>query len=171
MGRRGGWRPRNFVIPDEVPMWTSGLWGARRVRDYECAAVLRAELVYHQLICEGTELRPGWRAMLGWPVDGQTWSVEAETVANAVWRRGRLFLRCPACRQRATRLYVPTLGLRPRCRRCWGISYESQSRSYKATGFLAALGIALAYETTDERRRQRRRAARERYAERRSLSG
>ena len=51
------------------------------------------------------------------------------------------------------------------CRRCWGLSYESQSWSYKAPGFLAFLG-PLAHVTL-ERRKQRREAARARCAERR----
>jgi hypothetical protein len=74
---------------------------------------------------------------------------------NAVWRRGRLFFRCPACQGRVTRLYVPIAGRQPRCRRCWGLSYESQSWSYKATGMLAFLGPA-AHVTTLERRERSR---------------
>src|SRR5229473_1410253 len=59
------------------------------------------------------------------------WSLKVEVLPNPIWRRGRLFYRCPACGRRATRLYVPFSGLQPRCRRCWGLSYESQSWSYE----------------------------------------
>ena len=37
---------------------------------------------------------------------------------NAIWRLGRLFLACPACRRPATRLYVPTPAASPACRSC-----------------------------------------------------
>src|SRR5262245_13955877 len=165
-GRRGGYRLRRFVIPGRVPVWVpSGRWGPRRAR-VEQSVTLAAELVYHQMFCEGSTFGPGARAFLSWKPDSVTeWPLETEIVANAVWRRGRLFFRCPACRQRATPLYVPVAGLQPRCRRCWGLSYESQSWSYKATGFLAALG-PVAYITTSMRREERRKTARARYAAR-----
>jgi hypothetical protein len=168
MARRGGRRPRQ--VPSDVPVSSSGRWGRRRARVGQCAAILAAELVYDKLVREGATLAPGWRAVLAWKPDGSgaSWDVGAEVLANAVWRRGRLFLRCSHCRRRATRLYVPVVGLEPRCRRCWGLSYESQSWSYKATGFLAALG-PIAYATTLERRKQRRESARVRYEARRHL--
>lgn len=115
-----------------------------------CAAILAAELVYDKLLREGATLAPDWRAVLAWKPDRSdaSWDIEAEVLANAVWRRGRLFFRCARCGRRATRLNVPVVGLEPRWWRCWGLSYESQSWSYKATGFLAALG-PVAYATTD----------------------
>lgn len=172
MGRRGG-RRRRYIKPGDVPVWVaSGRWGPRRARVEECQA-LAAELVYHQMVCNGSTFGPGARATLTWTPNGSavSWTVEVEIVANAVWRRGRLFLRCRHCRRRATRLYVPVADVEPRCRRCWGLSYETRSWSYKATGLLAALG-PLAYVTTDARREKRREAARARYAVRRlSLRG
>jgi hypothetical protein len=169
MTRRGG-RRRRYVIPGQVPVWVSGgRWGPRRARVEQCPT-LAAELVYHQMVCEGAAFGPGSRATLTWTPNGSEAScrVEAEVVANAVWRRGRLFFRCRGCRRRATRLYVPAAGLEPRCRRCWGLSYTSQSWSYKATGFLAALG-PIAFATTGERRKRRREESRARYEARRAL--
>lgn len=168
MARRGGWRPRRYVIPSEVPVWVaSGRWGPRRVRVEHCAT-LRAELVYHEMVCDGSEFGAGARAILQWTPPGAatSWRIEAELAANAVWRRGRLFFRCACCRRRATRLYVPRADLQPRCRQCWGLSYESRSWSYKAGGFLQFLG-PLGRLTTLDRRDDRRNAARKRYAERR----
>jgi hypothetical protein len=167
MARRGGWRGRRYVIPGDVPVWASGRWGPRRARVQQCVT-LAAELVYDDMVRKGETFGPGSRAWLTWtPHDdnGTSWTIAAEVRANAVWRRGRLFFRCPKCDRRATRLYVPLEGTQPQCRRCWGLSYESQSRSYKATGVLAALG-PVAYYTTDARD-ERREAARARYAARR----
>ena len=170
MGRRGGLRPRH--MPSGEPVSSSSYrWGRRRARVEQCAAILAAELVYGELICNREVFGPGLRRTLSWtPNDGsgRSWDIKAEVLANAVWRRGRLFLRCPQCQQRATRLYVPVVGAEPRCRRCWGLSYESQSWSYKPCGFLAGLG-PVAYWTTAERRRERRQAARARYDARRAF--
>jgi hypothetical protein len=169
MGRRGGWQPRRYVRSNEVPVCVpSGRWGSRRVRVEHCVT-LRAEIVYHQALCAGEPLRPGSRLIVTWKPDDCSWQIDAEVVPNAVWRRGRLFLRCLRCGNRATRLYVPLENLQPRCRRCWGLNYASQSWSYKATGWTAFLG-PLAHATTEERRRERREAARERYAKRRLSS-
>jgi len=155
----------------DVPVTSSGRWGRRRARVSQCAAILAAELVYDRMVCDGSTFGPGSQAMLSWtpqPGSGQSWDIRAELLPNAVWRRGRLFLRCPHCEQRATRLYVPIAALEPRCRRCWGLSYESQSWSYKATGAFAFLG-PLAYATTLERKKERKRASRDRYDARRAL--
>jgi hypothetical protein len=131
MRRRGG-RRRRYIVPGEVPVWvSSGRWGPRRARVEQCVAVLPAELVYERLICEGSKVGPGWRSTLTWTPDvdtGTSWEIGAEVSANAVWRRGRLFLRCPQCEQRATRLYVPIAELQPRCRRCWGLMWRLYKR-------------------------------------------
>ena len=172
MARRGGYRLRRYVVPADVPAWiSSGRWGPRRVRVERCVT-LRAELVYGQMICEGAHFAPGARATLSWKPHGgieTSWEITVEVLPNAVWRRGRLFLRCRHCDIRATRLYVPVEGLEPRCRRCWGLSYESQSWSYKASGFLGGLFGPVAYLTTSERRKERQRAARARYDIRREF--
>ena len=169
MGRRGGYRRRRYVVPGEVPVWVStGRWGPRRARVEQCAT-LAAELLYHRMICDGVKFAPGWRKRFTCTVgDVQFPNIAAEVISNAVWRRGRLFLRCPACNRRATRLYVPIAGLQPRCRRCWGLNYTSQSWSYKATGVFAALG-PIAYSATYDRRQERRMASLARYAARRGI--
>ena len=115
---------------------------------------------------------PGRRAVLTWAPEGASgpsWGIRAEVLTNAVWRRGRLFFRCGHCQRRATRLYVPVAGLEPRCWRCWGISYESQSWNYKPTGFLGALFGPVAYVTTIVRREERQEAARARCGARRAF--
>jgi hypothetical protein len=97
---RGGYRRRRFVLPGQVPIWiASGRWGPRRVRVGECAAVLPAELVYHRLICDRARFGAGSRGTATWTPNesGPSWTINTEVLANAVWRRGRLFLRCPAC--------------------------------------------------------------------------
>ena len=119
-------RPRH--IPSDVPVSSSGRWGPRRVHVGQCAAILPAELVYERLICDRESFGPGSVLALSWAPEGASgrrWTLEAEILSNAVWRRGRLFFRCPRCERRATRLYVPVVGLEPRCRRCWGLNYES----------------------------------------------
>ena len=171
MGRRGDRRPRKCVVPGEVPGWVSGArWGPRRARVGDCPATLAAELVYGQLVCDGMTFAPGWRATLLWTPHGHagpSWPIRAEVLPNAVWRRGRLFLRCPGCEQRATRLYVPVVGLDPRCRRCWGLSYESQSWSYKGTW--DRLPCSPASAATILKRERQRQAARARYSARRAI--
>ncbi len=171
MSRLGG-RRRRYIVPGEVPVWVaSGRWGPRRARVEQCVAILGAEQVYGNLICGGQSFGPGWRAGATWKphnASERSWEIKLEVIPNAVWRRGRLFLRCPRCDRRTTRLYVPIVNLEPRCRRCWGLNYESQSWSYKATGFLRFLG-PLAYATTSARREQRQVAAAKRYAARRGL--
>ena len=159
-------------IPSDVPVSSSGRWGPRRVHVGQCAAILPAELVYGRLICDRESFGPGSVLALSWAPEGASgrrWTLEAEILSNAVWRRGRLFFRCPRCERRATRLYVPVVGLEPRCRRCWGLNYESQSWSYKPTGFLGALLGPVAHQTTETRRQERREAARARYAVRRQF--
>jgi hypothetical protein len=171
MAGRGGRRPRRYVIGDQVPVWvSSGRWGPRRVRVEQCVT-LTAEIVYHQALCAREPIGPGSRLTLTWrPHDSSfSWQIDAEVIPNAVWRCGRLFLRCCGCRSRATRLYVPLAGLEPRCRRCWGLSYESQSWSYHG-GWLAGVLGPIAHATTFERRRERQEASRQRYTVRRSLT-
>jgi hypothetical protein len=164
--RRGGRRPRH--LPSGVPVSSSGRWGPRRTRVHECWSILRAEAVYDQFLREHVALKPGWRATVRVliPIEDSKavhpWSFEVEVLPNRVWRRGRLFCRCPACGRRATRLYVPLSGLQPRCRRCWGLSYESKSWSY-------GLYAPAAYVTTLCRREERQRAARARYDARRAF--
>ena len=57
-------------------------------------------------------------------------------VISAEWVYDRLL------RQRATRLYAPVAGLQPRCRTCWGLTYQSrQQNNYKdSLGSVGRLG-------------------------------
>ena len=88
---------------------------------------------------------------------------------NAVWRFGRVFLECPRCNSRVTRLYVPTSEAWLACRRCWGLSYPSQKQTYKSGGFLGPLLGSWGKAETVLARNRRRVAAQKRYAERRAI--
>ncbi len=171
VGRRGGGRPRR-IDPAEVPAWIPrGRFGPRRARVEQCPAVLRAEVVYDWLLCERRTLAPGWAATLEWKPFGtldHRCLVSVEVRTNAVWRHGRLFFRCSPCGRLATRLYVPAEGASARCRRCWGLSYASQSWSYAWTGWLGRVLGPSAYATTRIRRDERRRRSQSRYLLRRS---
>ncbi len=162
MARRGGRRPRR-IVPGEVAAWvSSGRWGPKRARVEQCVAILTAEQVYDRLLRDGEPLSPGWIGGVGWTPNAtkdRQWEIEAEVRPNAVWRAGRLFLRCPRCSRRATRVYIPAVTADPRCRRCWGLNYSSQSWSYKPTGVFGRLLGPLAYATTFERRTQRKAAS------------
>jgi hypothetical protein len=167
--RRSGRRPGGITAADAAAS-CAGRWGRRRVRVEQCWATLASELVYDRLLGDGAPIAPGWRGVLTWtpgPPTGRTWGVTAEVRPNAVWRSGRVFLRCPRCQERVTRVYLPTVHADPRCRRCWGLSYESRSWSYKPTGLLGPLLGPVAYATTGVRREERLAVSRARYAARR----
>jgi hypothetical protein len=98
--------------------------------------------------------------------------------SHAVWRHGRLFLRCPWCGARCTRLYLPDpRSAGPACRRCLGLTYASRAtRTYRDTlwgrGRLAACLFDTtqrewAYMKTDRARERRAEACAERWAYRR----
>jgi hypothetical protein len=171
---RGGRRRKSIDPSRDARAWCSGRWGPKRARVTQCAAVLRAEDVYTQLLRGSTDrLRPGCSSDLSWTAVGRRFDIVFELRANAVWRFCRVFLRCPRCCRLATRIYVPTADSWPGCRRCWGLTYESrQRRNYKDTGRFSALGLTLRdeaeTETWDERQR-RADAAAARYAERRTI--
>jgi hypothetical protein len=131
---RGGRRPRRFVVGSARASCPSGRWGPRRCRVTECWATIRAEDVYTYLLrCRQAGTSGGMRWSLP---TGDVW-VSWEHRPNAVWPDGRLFVTCHECGRRATRLYVPTPGAQPACRRCWGLTYESRQHSnYKDTGRL-----------------------------------
>jgi len=101
-----------------------------------------------------------------------------EVHRNAVWRRGRVFLVCPSCSRRCTRLYVPVENRALACRSCWGLTYESRTLlNYKDSlygrGALARmLGTSqreMAFITTSERRKERDRRSCERWEARSKL--
>ena len=173
---------RRYVTPGvDAAVWCpSGRWGPRRVRVSECWAVLRAEDVYTSLLRDDPArmtagVRSRVRGTLGWTLPGRrgTDTTEWELRPNAVWRFGRVFLRCPRCSRPATRLYVPTEDTRPACRRCWGLTYESrQRRTYRAGRSRWGLifsPIVYAMLRADDAREERATAAEKRYAERREI--
>lgn len=162
----------------EARVWCpSGRWGPRRTRVTECVAVLQAEDVYTALLTENAAaVGPGAAGTATYILGGAGRTVWWEVRHNAVWRRGRVFLRCPDCARRATRLYQPVADCGLACRRCWGLTYPSQTlHNYK--GSLWGRGIfAQMFRTTqrdwalqisDDRRRMRRSAAQKRWTERR----
>ena len=154
----------------------SGRWGPRRVRVSECWAVLRAEDLYTALLRDDlSRARPGARGEVSWtlrttetePIQAAT--VSWELVANRVWRFGRVFLGCPNCRRRATRIYVPKAWAAPRCRTCWGLTYGSRQENYRPTGLFGAWLPSVAECQTQLRREARAIARSRRFMERRSL--
>lgn len=167
---------RRYVTPGvDAAVWCpTGRWGPRRVRVTECWAVLTAEGVYTNLLRDNpARMRAGGRGSLEWTLRGGSGPVSAdwELRPNAVWRFGRVFLRCPRCARPATRLYVPCADTGAGCRRCWGLTYESrQQRNYKHSGgFLGLSHGSLAHWLTWSARERRAAAAAERYAERREI--
>ena len=175
--RRGGRRPRR-VGREDAPVWCpGGRWGPRRTRVTECWAVLRAEEVYTaMLLDDASRVRPGARGATTYTVEGREFTASWEVRQNAVWRRGRVFLRCPRCDTRCTRLYLPLRDSWLACRRCWGLTYTSRTRqNYKTSlvgrgQFARMFGTSQrdwAFLTTYEKRRERRAASRERWVKRR----
>jgi hypothetical protein len=166
VAQRGGHRARRHVVPGEVPVWCSGgRWGPRRVRVGQCL-VLRAEEVYEQIVLDGKESRPGWRGTAHLVAPGSPpagWPAAFEVRPHSIWRRGRVFFRCASCGCLATRMYLPPGGGGLRCRRCWGLSYESQKWSYHGDWWARLPN----YTTTERQREERRAEARMRYARRR----
>jgi hypothetical protein len=145
----------------------TGRWGRRRVRVEQCWAVVRTEDLYGRML--HSDLKAGSSAGVEVHVALQNsnlvsaWHLTVELVPNRIWRIGRLFLLCPRCSRRATRLYVPLSGDEPKCRCCWGLNYESQSWSYHGDWWQRLS----CYSTSDNKREAARRAARKRYVTRR----
>ena len=174
--RRGGRRPRQIGRGDAAVSCPGGRWGRRRTRVTECWAVLRAEDAYTALLTGGARLSPGYRADLEATVGERTFRYFVELRPNAVWRFGRLFMRCPSCSRWRTRLYVPTKDASLMCRSCWGLTYTSRTlQNYKNSPvgrgqFARMFGTSQrdwALLATYEKRRERLEASRERWAERR----
>jgi hypothetical protein len=136
---------------------------------------LRAEDFYTELLRhDWRRAKPGARLSLTLTVADRA---EPRTAAlelrpNAVWRFGRAFFRCPACDRLSTRLYLPTVEAPLRCRRCWGLSYESrQLRGYSLRSRWGPLlsPRAGALVRADDARIARAEAAAKRRAERREI--
>jgi hypothetical protein len=170
---RGGAR-RRYVNRENTPVTCAGRWGPKRVRVTQCWAVLAAEDLYTALMRDNlTRMRPGCHGSLKWTLPGKSLFLDWELRANAVWRFGRLFLRCPRCNRLATRIYVPTEESWAACRRCWGLTYESrQHGNYKRGAFEQAIALgsfSLGQWLTLIERERRAEAAAQRYAERRKI--
>jgi hypothetical protein len=164
--RRGG-RRRRYVSREDTAVTCAGRWGPRRLRVTQCWAILSAESLYTGLLRDDwSKARPGACGYFEWTLPGcRSLSINWELRANAVWRFGRLFLRCPRCERLATRIYVPAANLWPACRQCWGLTYESrQRRNYRGNS-----AYSLAHWLTLSAREDRAAAAAQRYAERRAI--
>ena len=173
--RRGGQR-RRWITPADAAVWCpDGRWGRRRTRVTECWALLRAENLYTSLLRGPESVSAGDHGEVTWTLGGRLFTVAFEIRANRVWRHGRVFLQCSRCSRRATRLYVPTATAWAACRRCWGLTYQSRTQNnYKdrGGGLLAHLGVShrlMAQMQTAGRRKRRRAASIERWAERRDI--
>jgi hypothetical protein len=131
----------------------------------ECAATVRAEDAYTSLLRDASDrARPGGTGSLS--VLGQR--LRWELLPNRIWHCGRLFLVCPKCGRRSTRIYMPSPGAGLACRTCWGLSYRSRQNSYRRTGWSAILG-SIGENETRLAREARRTAARGRQNARRAI--
>ena len=173
--RRGGRRLRWINTSDAAVSCPSGRWGRRRTRVTECWAVLRAEDVYTSLLRGPEPVAAGEHGEVAWTLGERSFTVAFEIRANRVWRHGRVFLRCPQCSRRATRLYVPTATAWAACRRCWGLTYQSRTQNnYKdgGGGMFAIVGMGhrfMAHMQTEHERDRRWEASIERWAVRRDI--
>lgn len=137
--------PRLAIVPGVYV--ARGKFGRRRARVTECAAAIHAEQLYESLLRDDSRPfpLPGTVVQGVFTVKDLSIPFKGEVTANYVWRLGRIFLLCPNCKGRCTRLYLPTLTLGgAACRRCLGLTYRSRTRrNYKARvvgGILASLG-------------------------------
>jgi len=167
---------RRYVHPGDVAVWcASGRWGPRRIRVTECWVTVTAEAAYTALLRDGvSKARAGFVGVLAWTFGGRAEWLRWELRPNAVWRFGRLFLRCPKCERRVTRIYLPTAATVAACRRCWGLTYTSRQRfNYKRSRSLArvtGLGLLSTREwITLVARTRRADEAKARYWERREI--
>lgn len=172
-------RRKRFIYRGEAAVWCpGGRWGPRRTRVTECCGVIRAEELYTALILDnkGHKARPGAAGSATFQMGEQEVNVDWELLSNAVWRCGRLFLKCRRCSRRCTRLYMPLSHSEVACRQCYGLSYNSRTlNNYKNSlwgrGPFARMFMTTqrdwAYETTNEARQSRREASIERWDKRR----
>ena len=93
------------------------------MRVTECLFVARAEVLYTELLRDAP-VKPGDRGWVTWTAESTTVKAIWEIRENPIWKHGRVFLRCPWCDRRVSRLYIPVLG-RPEvfaCRPCLGLT-------------------------------------------------
>ena len=158
----------------------TGRWGRRRVRVTECWAVLRAEELYTALLRDDAKaVAPGARGTVTYTPEGHSVTAIWEVRPNAVWRRGRVFLTCPRCSCRCSRLYLPRSDSWLACRQCWGLTYGSRTlRNYKPSlwgrgRFAAMFGTTqrdMAVDQAQTARHERHARSAERWRERASLT-
>jgi hypothetical protein len=171
---------RRWILPHQAAVsCPGGRWGRRRTRVTECWTILKAEDFYTQLLREdAAKVRPGAAGSAIYTLKAEVYRVEWEVRENSVWRRGRVFWRCPRCRRRCTRVYLPLETSWPACRRCWGLTYSSRKlQNYKDSiwgrGIFAKMfGTSQrdqAYQTTRDCRTQRRALSRRRWTDRRAF--
>jgi hypothetical protein len=174
--RRGGRRPRQ-VSGENCAVWCpAGRWGPRRTRVSECFSVLRAEELYTALLKDNAQaVAPGARGKATYTPGAREVTASWEIRQNRVWRRGRVFLKCPRCAGRCTRLYLPVRDSWLACRRCWGLTYGSRTlRNYKDSlwggRFAWMFGTTqreMAFDQANTARQERQRCSIERWAKRR----
>ena len=123
-------------------------------------------------------VRPGAQGRATYTIKGREVTATWEVRQNAVWRAGRVFLRCARCCRRCTRLYLPLADSWLACRRCWGLTYASRTlQNYKNSlwgrGSIARMfGTSQrdwAYLATDEKRISAIEQSRQRWSERRKF--
>ena len=178
--RRGGPRPR-WAPSHDRRVYASGRCGPRRVRVTECWSILRAEDVYTGLLQDdAARVAPGARGTATYTVEGRQFIASWEVCQNAVWTRGRVFLRCPRCCLRCTRLYIPLEDSWLACRRCWGLTYNSRTLQNYKNSLWGRGAIARMFGTTQrewafwathEKRQEQRRKSRNRWSQRRAYQG
>ncbi len=172
---------RRWIRRDEAAVsCPSGRWGRRRTRTAECWARLSAEDCYTALLRDdAAAVRPGASGEFSGSLSGRKFSATFEIRDNAVWRQGRIFLRCSLCGGRCTRLYMPLPDSWLACRRCWGLTYSSRTlQNYKDSLFgrgafarmLAVSQRDWALLATHEKRKLRRNRSRENWAKRRNYT-
>lgn len=171
---------RRWIEPSDANVWcVGGRWGLRRTRTDECWAVFRAEVLYTALLEDNaSRVHPGARGTVSYRLEDRDVTASWVIRANAVWQRGRVFLLCPRCVRRCTRLYLPLEDSSLACLRCWGLTYSSRTLlNYKNSQwgrgqFAKLFGTSQrdwAFLSTGDNRRARREASRNRWAERRQL--
>lgn len=88
---------------------------------------------YTALLRDDVErVKPGARGEANVTVQKRKLTASWEIRPNKVWRNGRVFLICPRCERRCTRLYLPVVTSWLACRTCWGLTYASRTlQNYK----------------------------------------
>jgi hypothetical protein len=173
-------RRRRSIEAHEAPVsCPGGRWGRRRTRVGECSYVLKAEDCYTALLRDDIDrVKPSARGEVTLTVSGHQLAAGWEIRPNHVWRNGRLFLICPRCLHRCTRLYLPLPTSWLACRKCWGLTYASRTlQNYKDSPFgrgrfarlFPTTQRAWSFMTTSKKRKLCLEASQARWEERKTL--